>query len=61
MYLWFHRSPNARVNNVPTVTYFGVEKNKNLMVFDLLGPSLEKLFRMCKRKLSIKTVLMIAD
>lgn len=40
--------------------YFGQEGLHNILVIDLLGPSLEDLFDMCGRKFSIKTVVMTA-
>ena len=46
---------------IPAVHWSGTEGNYNIMVLDLLGPSLEDVFNMCKRKLSIKSVLMLAD
>lgn len=45
---------------VPTVYYFGQEGLHNILVIDLLGPSLEDLFDMCGRKFSTKTVVMVA-
>jgi len=49
------------VPGIANVHWCDTEGDYNVMVMDLLGPSLEDLFNMCRRKLSLKTVLMLAD
>ncbi|KAJ2932704.1 hypothetical protein H1R20_g4395, partial [Candolleomyces eurysporus] len=46
---------------VPWIIWSGRQGDYNVMVTDLLGPSLEDLFKMCNRHFSMKTVLLLAD
>lgn len=43
------------------IRWYGQEKDYNVLVMDLLGPSLEDLFNFCSRRFTMKTVLMLAD
>lgn len=49
------------VPGIASVHYCDVEGDHNCMVMDLLGPSLEDLFNICRRQFTLKSVLMIAD
>ncbi|XP_055293603.1 casein kinase I-like [Moschus berezovskii] len=46
---------------IPRIWWYGQEKDYNVLVMDLLGPSLEDLFNFCSRRFTMKTVLMLAD
>ncbi|ORZ10834.1 kinase-like domain-containing protein [Absidia repens] len=46
---------------IPSIRWFGKEIAYNVLVMDLLGPSLEDLFNYCKRRFTLKTVLLLAD
>ena len=52
-------------SGVPRIHWFGTEilsgQEYNVLVMDLLGPSLEDLFLFCSNRFTMKTVLMLAD
>ena len=43
---------------IPQIYHFGQEGLHNILIIDILGPSLEDLFEMCGRRFSVKTVCM---
>ena len=46
---------------VPTVKWFGGTEGHNVLVTELLGPSLQELYLYCGRRFSLKTVLLLAE
>ena len=60
IYLWLKKGLQEALLGIPNIYYFGIESKKNLMVMDLLGNSLEKLFTSCERKFSLNTLLLLA-
>lgn len=49
------------LGGIANTRWCGIDGEDNILVLDLLGPSLEDLFVYCRRKFSLKTVLMLAD
>ncbi|CAF0936618.1 unnamed protein product [Rotaria sordida] len=49
------------IQGIPKLFWFGEEGDYKCLVIELLGPSLEDLFYLCKREFSLKTILMLAD
>jgi serine/threonine protein kinase len=46
---------------IPRVYWFGREGVYYAMVMDILGPSLQDLFKFCSGKFTLKTILLLAD
>ena len=46
---------------IPAIRWCGTEGDYNVLVMELLGPSLEDLFNFCGRRFKLKTVLLLAD
>ena len=55
-----YRSLSGRAG-FPQLYWDGVKDDFTVMVFELLGPNLEDLFRYCGNRFSLKTTLMILD
>jgi casein kinase I family protein HRR25 len=45
----------------PKLHFLFRDDEYNAIVLNLLGPNLEKLFKACRYKFSVKTVLMLAE
>jgi len=46
---------------VPWIMWSGKQGDYNVMIIDLMGPSLEDLFKLYNRHFSLKTVLLLTD
>jgi casein kinase 1 len=61
LYNYLHNDSTVIDKGIPNVYYCSTEGDYNVLVMDLMGPSLESLFNQTLRKFSLKTVLMLID
>ncbi|PAA71373.1 hypothetical protein BOX15_Mlig006686g5 [Macrostomum lignano] len=61
LYQLLNKTGTVGSPGVAKVMHFAKELRHNVLVMELLGPSLEELFNFCSRRFSVKTVLMLAD
>ena len=48
-----------KLEGIPNIYLYAEEGEYNIMVMDLLGPSLEELLEYCGKKFSRRTILLI--
>ncbi|CAK61790.1 unnamed protein product (macronuclear) [Paramecium tetraurelia] len=61
VYAFLHQDTQQLDKGIPKVFGAATEGDYNYLVMELLGSSIEDLFAQCHRKLSIKTVCMLAE
>lgn len=61
LYNYLHNDSTVIDKGIPNVYYCSTEGDYNVLVMDLMGPSLESLFNQTLRKFSLKSVLMLID
>lgn len=50
------RHLSTYADGFPRIRYFTVDDHFSILVMDLLGESLEKVFESCKRQFTVKTI-----
>ncbi len=48
-------------DGIPKLYYYGNDGDKNIMIIEMLGHSIERLFKSCGKKFSMATVLALGE